>query len=366
MKNSSLRSCCKKKPAPDKTNVNINLNAPKRINFIDTAKGIGILLVVFSFHMPLFFFISGMVFNTDGKTFGAFLKKKAQTLACPYVLFYIISILFYLILDISADSQNIEWGKYGSYFLQMFISQGSRVIANIPLWFIPCLLAVEIIYFFISKLKKPIFIIVVSAIFSASGWLLESGFLPFKTSFLPWSLDSALFVTGFFTIANLSVNYIVDFANTIRSKKHYTLKIILLIILCFAIVIPLALYNGKISLGSKILNNGFILYLTGIWGTFAILGISLLLEKCKFLLYLGKNSFYIMALHYLFKDGVIATYKALGITLYDKTDLLETILPTIVVFMLTIAFLMLYNKIKAHFINLRGKAVQPNCTSEIK
>ena len=49
----------------------------KRINWIDQAKGIGILLVVighmnipqdlskiiFSFHMPLFFFISGYLYN---------------------------------------------------------------------------------------------------------------------------------------------------------------------------------------------------------------------------------------------------------------------------------------------------------------
>lgn len=55
----------------------------KRIESLDIAKGIGILIVVlghvlrtddvflkkfiFSFHMPLFFMLSGFVFNTENK-----------------------------------------------------------------------------------------------------------------------------------------------------------------------------------------------------------------------------------------------------------------------------------------------------------
>ncbi|MGN0524124.1 MAG: acyltransferase family protein [Eubacterium sp.] len=74
----------------------------KRIEWIDIAKGIGIILVVtahtqmpsyslfdgnnnilrlliYSFHMPLFFFLSGMCFKTDGITFKEFLTKKIKT-----------------------------------------------------------------------------------------------------------------------------------------------------------------------------------------------------------------------------------------------------------------------------------------------
>lgn len=364
---------CASHKVPQESNtikVNNNIKASKRINFIDTSKGIGILLVVFahinytpdlwtiifSFHMPLFFFISGMLFKSEEESFGAFIKKKVKTLVCPYVLFYVLSILFYLFLDSLEGYQNIDWNKYSGFFLQMFISQGSRVIANIPLWFIPCLLAVEIIYYFISKLKKP-FIIGISVVLSGLGWFLESDLSPIESPFLPWSLDSALFVIGFFAIGNLCANHLIEYTNSIRSKNHSVLKILLLIILCFAIVIPLALYNGRISLGSKILNNGFILYLTGLLGTFAILNIGLLLEKSKFLLYLGKNTFYIMAVHYLFKDAVLSAYEAWGIPLYDKTKLSETILPAIIVFLLTLAFIFIYNKLKSYFINLKNKAV---------
>lgn len=71
-------------------NENLHISYNKKYNrydFLDVAKGIGILLVViahinytpslitiiYSFHMPIFFFFSGMVFNrnkySDFKTF---------------------------------------------------------------------------------------------------------------------------------------------------------------------------------------------------------------------------------------------------------------------------------------------------------
>ena len=76
----------------------------ERINWVDIAKGIGIVLVllghaprdsmrmqyplidflyyfIYSFHMPLFFFLAGMIFGhtqikKPSKSFLAFLKKK--------------------------------------------------------------------------------------------------------------------------------------------------------------------------------------------------------------------------------------------------------------------------------------------------
>ena len=92
----------------------------KRIEWIDSARGIAILLVVighvlggytgnyglpqyqriinllvdiiYSFHMPLFFMISGYVFglkkyNWSKSNYVVFVKYKAKTLLVPYFLF---------------------------------------------------------------------------------------------------------------------------------------------------------------------------------------------------------------------------------------------------------------------------------------
>ena len=75
-----------------------------RIPYIDTFKSIGIILMIFdhvgfgkalshiihSFHVPMFFFISGFL-NKDEKikktNFSIFLIKKARTLLLPYLFF---------------------------------------------------------------------------------------------------------------------------------------------------------------------------------------------------------------------------------------------------------------------------------------
>ncbi|MBQ7203696.1 MAG: acyltransferase family protein [Eubacterium sp.] len=63
----------------------------KRYDFIDSSKGIGILLVIlghlislssplelsiYSFHMPFFFIVSGLFARVDGISFIDYVKKK--------------------------------------------------------------------------------------------------------------------------------------------------------------------------------------------------------------------------------------------------------------------------------------------------
>ena len=73
-----------------------------RIAWIDIVRGIGILLVVlghletgfperviYAFHMPLFFFLSGYVHKIQNK-YGAFLQKRSIHLLVPYVVFLLL------------------------------------------------------------------------------------------------------------------------------------------------------------------------------------------------------------------------------------------------------------------------------------
>ena len=70
--------------------------AEKRIGYYDIAKGIGIFCVVYAhakapfskymylFHMPLFFLISGLLYNASTPP-GTYVKRKIQTLYIPFV-----------------------------------------------------------------------------------------------------------------------------------------------------------------------------------------------------------------------------------------------------------------------------------------
>lgn len=118
----------------------------QRINWIDIARGIGIILVVFghtwrenlpkdwlySFHMPLFFFISGWLVNikkTNLINWKNFLIKKFLSLIVPYVLFILLTYLY--------------WSVIESHF---------REFDEGPLWFLLVLFVSEIIVKLLSPL----------------------------------------------------------------------------------------------------------------------------------------------------------------------------------------------------------------------
>lgn len=80
------------------------LEQTKRIEALDVAKGIGIILVmighmtssylynwIYSFHIPLFFILSGICFkNTKYTSFLAFARQRIKTLAIPTLTLYLI------------------------------------------------------------------------------------------------------------------------------------------------------------------------------------------------------------------------------------------------------------------------------------
>ena len=136
-----------------------------RYEFIDIAKGVGILAVVwahillvgwtheiiYAFHMPLFFFISGFLFNVNKySSFQTFLVKRFKRLIITYFIYSFVTWgIWFIFRYVRHDLVKSYWMP----LLQTFIAQGSGsyLVHNSALWFIPCLLAVEIMFFFISR-----------------------------------------------------------------------------------------------------------------------------------------------------------------------------------------------------------------------
>ena len=89
----------------------------KRNDIVDIAKGIGIFLMVightgiplplriwiYSFHMPLFFFISGFFYKRDKYGIGSFVKARCKTLVIPYFIFLVITFLWFRFFDLGKE-----------------------------------------------------------------------------------------------------------------------------------------------------------------------------------------------------------------------------------------------------------------------
>lgn len=338
-----------------------SLSAKERYLFVDIAKGIGILLVMFAhvnytpalltyiyaFHMPLFFVLSGMLFRKEKYcSFAQFFKKRFLKLICPYMFFYIISMIINFGIGILAQGITPDLlNSYFHYFVQMFIAENSSSVINAPLWFVPCLFAVELIYYFISKLKTAL-VVIVCALLACVGWLLESEYLPTQNVIIPWSLDSALFAIGFYAIGNMSFHKVKGAISRIENSKYRIAIAVGGALLCALLLAPIAYINGKISLGSKVLNNGILLYLSGIIGTLGVLFISVLLIKNRFLRFCGQNTFCLMSTHHLIRTIFVGCLSWLGLRIYDNTKIIETIIPFLLVLAVSLICTLIYNKVK--------------------
>ena len=120
--------------------INKNMHRKKRIEWVDFAKGVAIILVIightvqegkngsilrgliFSFHMPLFFILSSLTFRFS-ETMNDFIKKTklaCKHLLCPVLWICIIWTLIRIIKD-PVNIINLTWWK-GNLFTFIFAS----------------------------------------------------------------------------------------------------------------------------------------------------------------------------------------------------------------------------------------------------
>lgn len=140
----------------------------KRENWVDIAKGIGIVLVVmghaccpkiphgiiYSFHMPLFFFLSGFFISRQCKNdFYTYLKKNIKSLLLPYFYFNLISIAFNYIMSIIFHKELLV-GNVQDNLIGIFVGMRFGSPYHHVLWFLPCLFFAKMLAYPIFKLSK--------------------------------------------------------------------------------------------------------------------------------------------------------------------------------------------------------------------
>lgn len=135
-----------------------------RLNYIDAAKGLGILLMVlghiwtescagiviwlYSFHIPMFFILSGMIMKYSGaldkKTIGENVRTKCRQLIIPYITF---EALYVIVIGTKQgfNYEKLQWHWYDGLFLNP---------VNGPLWFLLCLFVVEVAFIILNSVVK--------------------------------------------------------------------------------------------------------------------------------------------------------------------------------------------------------------------
>lgn len=277
----------------------------KQNEWIDVAKGIGILLVIighspfnptiiniiFTFHMPLFFFMGGYLFNYSKykKNTILFVSKKAKRLVYPFFItnIIVITFLYYFIKFHNSPIKNWIGIIYGNS-APLNPPNIFTNIVNVPSWYLLSLFCSFIILYIIAYSFEKyglLYSIFLCCFFTLIGFTIS------KFVFLPWGLDIA-FVSMIFMFSGYLANKYV-FMPKIQIKNY------IFIILIFFIVIEI---NGRVDMNTRLYKNLLLFIIGGLLGTYLTIDLSKRINRkesflFRSLTYLGKNSIIILLYH---------------------------------------------------------------------
>lgn len=310
----------------------------ERIHWIDLLKGLGIFFVIlghtiknndlyvwiYSFHMPLFFFISGYLTEPRNsiKDYNQYIWKKCKNLLFPFFIFRILLVFYWLIVE--------------QYFRPLDLG---------PIWFLIVLFGVEILIAHILLKWKQIkiyLVVFVGCIISFYMFKAIDTNISFLQKIFGWL---ARFANGglWFCLA-----FII---RKIERKISCSYQYNFIILIFAAISIFCCKYNGDVSIYSNRINN-IILYLI-----FGLSGIGMISFLCKHIIkkhywieWIGNYTIIILAVHEPIKRIIL---KLISIFFNEdiyiiQSNIFMALFIAFVVLLLCIPVIYLFKYLKKH------------------
>lgn len=315
----------------------------KRIKFLDITRAFAIIFIVightlvhsancsiifkflYSFHVVLFFIISGYTFKVkDNENIFNFIKNKFIRIMVPYFIWALLFLIPYMLFGqgVGGDLGTSSSFNLIDQIINVLYGNGnlSALKQNSSLWFLPALFSMNLFYYFVVKfsdkykMNKELMLVILFII----GFISSS----FLSVFLPWGINTVLNVGVFFYIG-----YLFREVGLLNSNKLFKLKYILIVLLiglvsCFA--------NDLVSCIDYSYGNYFLCFLSGLCLSLVVLYISYKIDKNKILEYIGKNTMGILIFHKLI---VLVFQTKLGVIsnlLRDSNIIVEVLLTLIV------------------------------------
>lgn len=263
---------------------------------------------IFSFHMALFFIISGMLMavkRENEKDLKIFIKKRFSSIMIPYFWFsfiYICIVLYSLLISKVVPLKTLFiqlWYVFGMYGMNV-------------LWFLPALFAAEILFVFLTKhckaIKSIVSILILIMLSIMANQLRLS--LP-NNSDLCERINELIttLIRPVFACSYIFIGYYIyrafELIKTRREKNNALIIISLPLLL--AVNYYINTLNRPVDFRSLVLNNYFFYYLSSTCGSLFIILLCMLLSRIPagknrekrfpLLTFYGINSLIFMAVH---------------------------------------------------------------------
>lgn len=267
---------------------------------------------IYSFHMPFFFLLAGFTIAPEKMLLpvGKFLKRMSASRLVPYFAFSILIGLASLIF--AGDFPLTDFSSPGGYLAAVVSTLRGLPLFNVPLWFMACLVTVEILHFVVGRFLDSTPKLVLAAVaFYVSGYYMTLSFSFFPT-YNFWVAHEAFVVYAFYLVG------VVLRRESILLGAQPRWRLLLATAICLLIVVvtydmntgPFRIFNAVVILASGH-GNVLLFPLTALVGSLLILLLAKSAGANRFLMFLGENTLILFCLNgvfYHFFNGRFAAW----------------------------------------------------------
>jgi len=287
--------------------------------------------------------VSGYLFSGQKKSFKQFLSRKFETLIIPYLLFYLLTYLYWV--SIERHFQVVDVAVWRPLVGIFYGHNAYNFMAhNVVLWFIPCLFVLETIFMLVYKFSegKPLFIIMSGLFILFLGIIFSEHQIN-----LPWGINAACMVYAFYLFGYFCkpiLNY--------QKKYIISLSSLLFITIYYIFVFN---YDVRIDVGSGTYDNYFLFCINAIVGTSLIVFISHFINKNGILEWIDRNTLVIMCIHVSLCRIIIWVFSKLYHvdTMAVRSNIFLSFVITLMALVCCIPFIYIYNK----YINFQWRTI---------
>ncbi|MCU0846899.1 MAG: acyltransferase [Spirochaetes bacterium] len=254
-------------------------------------------------NVPVFFLISGYLFdperNRDIKTF---IIKRFKLLMVPYFAFSFV--LFFFWIYVSSQQTGIVLTTRIYVKAVLDVLNGIPFTMARPLWFLPCLFFIEIIFYLVTRYtRKTNIIIVFLCVSTAIGFAMNH----FNISQLPYSFNAVFSMMVIYGGGYLLKDKISEKVSGFGFKKAWILLPFI------AVWLFTSIFNGEVDILGQRYNYMSLFYISFAAGSVFLIGFSTLIRKNFIMNFLSTNTVILLALHRPMSIVLIMVLTVIGI-----------------------------------------------------
>ncbi len=295
-----------------------------RIKYLDVAKFIGIFCIylghfgisagtaynfVFSFHVPLFFFLSGFAENLSSEvSFGKYIIKNIKNILIPFYIFALLS----LVVTTIVDNTHTAIPPYLFEILKGCIRNHYFASA---LWFLTCLFVMKIVFFIFRKIVKFKWLVLLLCVaFYCIAELLINP-RPIVNPWMPYNIDSVCYYIIFYALGYYTfrpLERLLDWTKPVNKVVCLSIGAVLLIYAAFLFFGNDLLFyinvNTAMHLICPVLKAVFMILL--------VLIVSKAFENVQLFGSLGKNTLFLCGSEHLIKLFIPMCLQIVGLNIF--------------------------------------------------